>query len=94
MRHMTTAGVLLALTATAAAFELSPEVSAMTAAEYNELSMFVRAEIMTPIAETAGVSYFNLNVCLKTAAVYPEYRNWRMPRSPAGCIQTIRAEQK
>ncbi|MEW9808196.1 hypothetical protein [Mesorhizobium marinum] len=87
-------GIVLLAAGPTRAFELPPAIAELTAAEYNELSMFVRAEVMEPIAEAANISYSSLNACLKTAAVYPEYRNWKIPRAAAGCIQLLRKKDE
>lgn len=88
-RSLAAAGALFAGIGAAGAFELPPGVSAMTAAEYDELGLFARAEVMEPIAKEAGVSYQELNACLKKAAATQELRDWKMPRATSGCLEML-----
>ena len=57
-----------------AAMDLPVQVQGMSIVEYDELDMFMRHDLMSPVAREAGVSYTKLSACLKGSARHPVLR--------------------
>lgn len=67
-------------------------IKRMRVDEYQELGVFVRYEIMAPVAAREGVDYDALNACLIGSARHPVLREETLEQAVAGCAAWARGQ--